>query len=132
MLSIVEETCKVAKSKEFKTIGLLGTISTMTNGFYQRTAEKYDIKIVTPTKNQMDYVHGKYINELLYRDIKQETKNELISIVNELSEEHSIKGLILGGTELPLILNQDDFKNIEILDTTKIHVESIVKMMIRE
>ena len=132
LLSIVEETCKIAKSKEFKTIGLLGTISTMTNGFYQRTAEKKGIKIVTPTKSQMDYVHDKYINELLYRNIKQETKNELIDIVNELSEKHSIKGLILGGTELPLILNQDDFKNIEILDTTKIHVDSIVRMMISE
>ncbi len=130
LLSIVEETCKVAKSKEFKTIGLLGTVSTMTNGFYQKKAKEYGIKIVTPTDIQMDYIHEKYINELLFRNIKQETKNKLISIVNELSEKYSIKGLILGGTELPLILNQDDFKNIEILDTTKIHVNSIVKMMI--
>ncbi|RKR15374.1 aspartate racemase [Maribacter vaceletii] len=132
LVSIVEETCKIAKSKELKTIGLLGTISTMTNGFYQNVAKKHGIHIVIPTKNQMDYVHDKYINELLYRNIQQETKNKLISIVHDLSKKHAIKGLILGGTELPLILNQDDFENIEILDSTKIHVDTIVRMMISE
>lgn len=132
LLSIVEETCKVIKSKELNTVGLLGTMSTMTNGFYQKTAKKYDIKIVTPTNSQMNYVHDKYINELLYRNIKEDTKSELINIINELSEKHSIKGLILGGTELPLILNQNDFINLEIIDTTKIHVDAIVRMMIKE
>lgn len=50
--------------------------------------------------------------------------------MRDLIERESIEGLILGGTELPLILHQSDFRDIEILDTTKIHVESIVTRMI--
>ena len=98
----------------------------------KKTAEKYGIKIVTPSTNQMTYVHDKYINELIYRDIKKETKKELIHVVNDLYKKHAIQGLILGGTELPLILNQGDFKDIQIMDTTKIHVDSIVRMMLSE
>jgi len=52
--------------------------------------------------------------------------------VSELKEKESIEGLILGGTELPLILNQSDFSDIKIFDTTKIHVESIVTKMIED
>lgn len=130
LLSIVEETCKVIKSKGYKTVGLIGTMSTMTNGFYQNTAEKYGLEIVTPTIGEMDYIHNRYITELLYRNIKQDTKNELIDIVNKLCKKQTIEGLILGGTELPLILNNDDFKTIEVFDSTKIHVDSIVKMMV--
>lgn len=132
LISIVEETCKKTKALKLKKVGLLGTISTMTSGFYQKTGEKYGIEIITPLEDQMKYIHDKYINELLFRNIKQETKKELIHIVNDLCENHEIEGLILGGTELPLILSEDDFKDIQVMDTTKIHVEAIVNMMLSE
>ncbi len=132
LISIVEETCKATKTKGFEKVGLLGTYSTMTSGFYQKAGNKYGIEIIIPSESQMNYIHDKYINELLFRNIKSSTKKELLSIVNDLYKNHAIEGLILGGTELPLILSQDDFKNIQIMDTTKIHVEAIVKMMLSE
>jgi len=132
LISIVEETCKNAEEKGLKTIGLLGTMSTMSQGFYQKTANKHGIKIITPKENQMTYIHDKYVNELIYRNIKQDTKTELINIVNHLYQQFSIEGVILGGTELSLILSQDDFDKIEVLDTTKIHVDSIVKMILSD
>lgn len=132
LISIVEETCKETKSKKLKKVGLLGTYSTMTSGFYQKTGKKYGIEIITPSESQMNYIHDKYINELLFRDLKSTTKKELISIVDDLYVKYAIEGLILGGTELPLILNQNDFKNIQVLDTTEIHVDAIVKMMLSE
>ncbi|WP_075343024.1 aspartate/glutamate racemase family protein [Tenacibaculum agarivorans] len=130
MISIVEETCKKTKDNNLKKVGLFGTMSTMTSGFYQKKGEKYGIEIITPSQDQMEYIHDKYMKELLFRNIKQTTKKKLINIVDDLCEKYDIEGLILGGTEIPLILNQDDFEHIKIMDTTEIHVEAIVNMML--
>ena len=132
LISIVEETCKEIQAKNIKKVGLLGTYSTMSSGFYQEKAESYGITMVTPPEIEMQYVHDKYINELLFRDIKSSTKKELLHIVNGLCKRESIEALVLGGTELPLILSEDDFKDIIVLDTTKIHVEAIVNNMLTE
>jgi aspartate racemase len=130
LISIVEETCKEISVRKMKRVGLFGTKSTMTAGFYEKAAKKYGIDISIPDTKDQDYIHDKYMNELLFNRIIPETKKELIRIVSELKEKKSIEGLILGGTELPLILSQSDFSDIIILDTTKIHVESIVAKMI--
>ncbi len=130
LISIVEETCKATKAKGFKKVGLLGTYSTMRSGFYQEKAASYGITIVTPSENEMNFIHDKYINELLYKNIKSTTKKELIRIINNLYESYGIEAIILGGTELPLILNEEDFKDLTVLDTTQIHVEAIVNKML--
>jgi aspartate racemase len=70
------------------------------------------------------------MTELVFNKIVPETKERLIQIIKELKEKESIEGLILGGTELPLILKQSDFENIKIFNTTEIHVESIVAKMV--
>jgi aspartate racemase len=130
LVSIVEETCKVISGMKMKRAGLFGTKSTMTSGFYNKTAGKYGISIYVPDEEERNYIHEKYMGELIYNRILPETKTRLIQIVRELQEKESIEGLILGGTELPLILSQSDFADIEIFDTTKIHVESIVNKII--
>jgi aspartate racemase len=130
LISIVEEACKLINDKKMQRIGLLGTKSTMTSGFYNKVAKKYNIEILIPEPDKQDFIHDKYMSELVFNKIIPETKKQLIHIVRDLKEKESIEGLILGGTELPLILNQSDFRDIEILDTTKIHVESIVTRMI--
>jgi len=130
LISIVEETCKVIASNKLKRLGLFGTKSTMISGFYNKVAGRYGIEIKTPSPDKQDYIHGKYMSELVFNKIIPETKEQLIRIIQELKKKESIEGLILGGTELPLILKQSDFKDITIFDTTKIHVESIVTKMI--
>jgi aspartate racemase len=130
LISIVEETCKAIRDKKLQRVGLFGTRSTMTSGFYYKAAGNYGINVLVPGTDQQEYIHEKYMNELIFNRIVPETKEELIVIVRALKAKESIEGLILGGTELPLILNQSDFGDIEIFDTTKIHVESIVAKMI--
>jgi len=101
----------------------------MTSGFYKRVAEVFGIEIIVPEPIQLDYIHDKYMGELIYNRILSETRQGLVKIVKDLKKNESIQGLILGGTELPLILCQTDFSDIEIFDTTQIHVESIVAKM---
>lgn len=130
LISIVEATCIEIKNTNIERVVLLGTKSTMTSGFYNTVAKKYGINIVIPSNDQQDYIHDKYMTELVFNMILPETKKQLTQIITELKEKESIQGVILGGTELPLILKQSDFVGIKIFNTTEIHVESIVSKMI--
>lgn len=126
LISIVEATCKGVIENKISRVGLLGTKSTMTNGFYNNVAKKYGINVIIPDSDKQDYIHNKYMTELVFNKIVPETKEQLIQIIRELKEKESIEGFILGGTELPLILKQSDFVDIKIFNTTEIHVDSIV------
>lgn len=130
MISIVEATCSYVAAAGLKRVSLFGTRSTMSKGFYQETGRAYGVEIIAPGEEQQDYIHDKYMNELVFDDIKPETKKQLVAIAEGQKVSDGIEGLILGGTELPLILKQDDFPGLRIFDTTQIHVESVVATMI--
>jgi len=130
MISIVEETCKSISETGLKKVGLLGTKSTMSKGFYQKIGERYDVKIIIPNEENQNYVHEKYMGELVFNQINPDTKTRLIQIVNDLKTNENIEGIILGGTELPLILRQEDFEKLKVFNTTEIHVNAILDKMI--
>lgn len=129
VVSIILETCKVIAGLDINKALLLGTKSTMSAGFYQAAGREYEIEILTPSKADMDYVHRAYMEELVHNVIKPETKSRLIKIVSEQAQGADISGLILGGTELPLILNSDDFPSLSVFDTTQIHVSALLDRM---
>lgn len=129
LLSIVEECFKEIRRKNIKRVGLFGTLSTMDGGFYQTTGGKYSVEVVIPDKKSKEYINKIYFDELVLGIINPSTKKELINIVSRMKDNDEIKGLILGGTELPLILDQGDFNDIKIFNTSKIHVESIIEKM---
>ena len=130
MISIVKETCKSVAQRGFQKVGLLGTQSTMSKGFYQQEGLKQGIEIIIPNKEEQYYVHEKYMGELVFNRILSETKKQLIHIVNDMENTHQIEGIILGGTELPLILQQKNFESLEVFNTTAIHVDAILDRMI--
>ena len=129
LISIVEETCKEVNGQELTTVGLLGTRPTMSMGFYQSVGAKHDLKIITPDEITQRQVHDKYMNELVHNIIDTKTKEMLLQVIRDLQRKGGIEGVILGGTELPLILSQDDFQDLRVFDTALIHVKSIVSAM---
>ena len=130
MISIVEASCTAIAEAGIQKVGLLGTKSTMSKGFYQATAKKQGIEMVIPGEDQQNYVHDKYMGELVFNLIKPETKEALLQIVNDLVKQEGIEGIVLGGTELPLILQQEDFEQLRVFNTTEIHVNAILDAMI--
>lgn len=129
LISIVEATCNKAKSMGLLRVALFGTRFTMQGGFYDQVFSQYDIQVLTPDDEDQCYIHDKYMGELIKGIIRNETKSELLAIAAKMTLEHDIQGLILGGTELSLILQNDDVPNIHVLDTTDIHVESIADIL---
>ena len=130
LISIVEVTCEKAHEMGLARVGLFGTKFTMQGGFYNERFSTYDIAVIVPDEKEQDYIHEKYMGELVKGIIRDETKKELLKIANRLKKDQGIQGLILGGTELPLILKKADEPDIPFLDTTQIHVESIIERML--
>jgi len=126
MVSIVDSTIAYARSKGYNRLGLFGTISTMEGEFFQEGFEAAGMEIITPMPDERKYIHKIYMEELARGRFLPETKGRLLSIANRMYSEGQIDSLILGGTELPFILKSVDMEDIELLNTTKIHVEKIL------
>jgi len=125
LLSIVDETASAVRSRGLEKVGLLGTKFTMQSDLYQRPLEPHGIEVFVPEKNEQEYVQDKIYNELARGVFDQETREGLLGVVEGLIERNGIEGLILGCTELPLILEKDEF-GIPFLNTTRIHAEAAV------
>jgi len=130
LISIVEETAKIVKDLKLEKVGLFGTKFTMETDFYKDVMLRNGIKIVVPKKGEQVYIHKKILSELEHGKILNKTKEDLLRIVKRMIKYEEIEGLILGCTELPLILTRDEF-GISFLNTTKIHVRSIVNKMLQ-
>lgn len=127
LISIVEAACKKTIELRLSRVGLFGTKFTMQGGFYDEVLSKHDIEVVIPDEADQTYIHEKYMGELIKGILHDKTRSRLLNIIDKMKNKHDLQGLILGGTELPLILKKDDVSSIYLLDTTEIHVESILE-----
>ena len=129
LISIVEATCGTAKAMKLKRVGLFGTRFTMQGDFYPKVFVREGIQVVVPEPNDQAYIDEKYMKELVNGVLLPETRDGLLAIVDRLRAKSNIEGVILGGTELPLILRDETHNGIRFLNTTKIHVEAAVAEM---
>ena len=127
LISIVEATCAEAKAQGLKKLGLLGTRFTMHGRFYPDVFTREGIALTVPTPEEQDYIHDKYLNELIPGQFLPQTREGLLAIAMRMKKEDGIEALILGGTELPLILTDNSSLAIPFLDTTQIHVNAILE-----
>jgi aspartate racemase len=144
MISIVEATCQAAKALRLERLALFGTRFTMQGRFYPDVFSREGITLVIPDENDRAYLHEKYMGELLNGVVLPETRERLLDIVDKMkigkmkndkmknpaTQGDGIQGLILGGTELSLILRDPTARGVPVLDTTRIHVEAIVRELL--
>lgn len=131
LISIVEETCRQVKSLGLRRVGLFGAGFTMRGGFYEKVFDKEAIEIIMPNADDQNYIHEKYLTELVNGVVLDETKETLLGIVSRLKADQRIEGLILGGTELSLILRDGDDTEVPFLDTTHIHARAVVRELLK-
>jgi aspartate racemase len=129
ILHIGTETAKAICKAGFTKVGLLGTKFTMEMDFYKNKLREYGLEVLIPEKQETrDYIQHTVKEELGVGFINPETKTNYISIVADLIG-CGAECIILGCTEIPLLIGQDDF-TIPVFDTTKIHCEAIVEYIV--
>ena len=130
LLSIVRAAADRAKALGLKKVGLFGTGFTMRASFYPEEFQRAGIALVTPTEQERDFIHKKYIGELLKNQFLPQSRDEIMRIARRMQAEDGIEALVVAGTELPLLLRDAADQRIEFLDTTVIHVEAVVDEML--
>ncbi len=125
LVSIVTATCEAAAALGLKRLGLLGTRYTMQGRFYPDAFTPRGMSIVVPEAGDLEYVHEKYVQELIPGRFLDVTRSGLVQVMDHMREQGDIDGVILGGTELPLILREVAYP-LPLLDTARIHVDATI------
>lgn len=128
LISIVKATCQAAQKQGSKKVVVLGTIFTMRSGLYTKAFKDYGIEAFVP-----DDQTKLSVNNIIYPNLENgivmpQQKSEMLDIANTLIAENNADALVLGCTELPLMIKQEDIKT-PILNTTQIHTDAIVKYL---
>ena len=131
MLHIADATAKAVMARGIKRIGLLGTAFTMEHEFYKgRLEQGFGLEVLTPPKPDRDLVHRVIYDELCAGLVKPESKLEYVRIMQDLVEAGA-KGIILGCTEIMLLVGQSD-SSVPVFDTTTLHGLAAVDFALQE
>ena len=126
LVSIVEATRDAAEAQGLRRLGLLGTRFTAQATFFSDVFAARGLEVVAPEPDDLEYVHQKYVGELVEGRFLDATREGLVGVMQRMRERAGIDGVILGGTELPLILRDVPFA-LPLLDTTRIHVDAVLR-----
>jgi aspartate racemase len=126
VLHIADATGEKIRERGLKIAGLLGTEYTMEEDFYRkRLEEKFGIKVIVPDESGRELINAVIFDELCAEIINDGSRRKFIEIIRRLKEEGA-EGIILGCTEIPLLVKQEDVE-IPLFDTMTIHAEAAVK-----
>ena len=130
LLHLVDTTADKIKQNRLKKVGLLGTKFTMEEDFYKgRLMNKYGLDVIIPNEKDRKIIHQVIYQELCLGNIKKSSKDRYIEIINKLIESGA-EAVILGCTEIPLLIQQEDVK-VPLYDTTAIHAEAAVEYSLK-
>ena len=130
LVSIVEATRDHVQKLGLTTVALFGTRFTMQASFYPEVFSRTGVKLVTPNDEEQNYIHEIYLGELLKDVFRPETRAKLLRVADEMKNRDGIEAVILGGTELPLLLRDPEHNGLLLLDTTHIHVDRLIAEML--
>lgn len=132
VLHIADATGEKVKESGIERVALLGTKYTMEENFYRdRLEKKHGLKVVIPNATEMDYINTVIFDELCAGKFRNESREQFVQIINRLVDEQGAEGVILGCTEIPLLIKQKDVK-VPVFDTMTIHAEAAVNYALNE
>lgn len=120
-ISIIDVTGEEIRKNRMEKVGLLGTIFTMSKGFYEKGLARMGIDTIIPEEKDRKTINSIIYNELVKKQIRDESRTSVLKIIDHLIEKGA-QGIVLGCTELPFLIKQTDTA-IKIFDTTSIHAQ---------
>ena len=129
LVSIIATCADAAEAQGIVRLALLGTRFTMEAPMYPDELRRRGIKVVTPSEPERAFIHDHYVGELLQGQFRPEVRQRVEAIVARLRDEERVDGVILGGTELALLLPSAIVAELPAFNTTALHVDAIVKRL---
>lgn len=131
LVSIVDETCKVAQKAGCQKVIIFETAFTMSSTLYTSAFQKYQIEAIVPTQEDQEAIHHIIFPNLQNGLVLPEEKDKILQIARKMLRETGATALILGCTELPMIIQEGDLDTL-LLDTTQIHIDRILDYLLEE
>lgn len=131
VVSIVRATAEYAAAQGYKKVLLLGTKFTMSNRFYPDELIRYGLETVVPSAEDVEKIHSIIFPKLEDGIVDEADKERLLKIIDSYIKNDGIDAVILGCTELPIMIKQNDTA-VPVIDTTRVHAAAIVRFMTRE
>ena len=126
LVSIVTATRDFVRAAGWRRPALFGTMYTMGGRFYQEAFGRAGIEIVLPNEADRAYIHDKYMTELIHTRFLDATRDGLTAVIGRMKAGDGIDAVILGGTELPLVLRGREAAGLPLVDTTQVHARAAV------
>ena len=130
LISIIDATCAYAQSRQCRKVVVLGTRFTMGSGLYTEAFRRYGITAVVPSEDDQETIHHIIFPRLEDGIVVAEDKEKMLGIANRLIAQEQADGLVLGCTELPLMIHDGDLDTL-ILDSARIHIDAIVDALFK-
>jgi aspartate racemase len=132
LVHIADCVAKKCKDNNIKKVGLLGTRYTMIEDFLKNRLNQNGLEVYVPSnEEEVSNIDRIIFDELCKGEIKEESRKYYIDIINKMIKENHIEGIILGCTEIEMLIKQNDI-SIPIFDTTQSHIDSIVELCLGE
>ncbi|WP_276501577.1 aspartate/glutamate racemase family protein [Terrimonas pollutisoli] len=125
LINIAEETAKEITQQQLHTVALLGTKYTMQFDFYKNKLAAQGITTIIPGEEDIEFINTAIYSEMGKGIFLPATKEKLLAIIGKLAEQGA-QGVILGCTEIPILIKQSDCK-VTLFDTTKIHSAAAIR-----
>ena len=129
LISIVEVCMAEARRLGLRRLAIFGTRFVMEARLYPAAAKPHGIEIVVPAERDRAWLHERYVGELVKGEFRDDTKRRVIAMAERLRDSKGIDGVILGGTELPLLMRGPTIAGLPVLDTTGLHVAAILERL---
>lgn len=129
-ISIMDATAERIVALKITRVGLMGTRVTMQKGFYQKALARHGIETITPSPEAQERLNAIIFDELVRAEVSSDSRRFLMNCVQVL-EEDGADGVILGCTELPFAVKQEDAP-VPLFDTTAIHAQKAFELAVLE
>jgi aspartate racemase len=129
LINIVETCLEEGRRLGLNRLGVLGTRWLVQARLYPAAALRHGIEIVVPPERDRDWMHDRYVGELVKGVFRDETRRGVVALVERLRDRQGIDGVVLGGTELPLLMTEPTIADLPVLDTTQLHVTAIIRRL---
>ncbi|MGE4385389.1 MAG: aspartate/glutamate racemase family protein [Endomicrobiaceae bacterium] len=129
LVNIIEETCKYTVTAGYKKVLVLGTSFIMKSGIYENTLHKYKTDTVVPSKKDIEVFHNIIFPNLENGIIIRKDKQKMISLSEKYISKYKINAVILGCTEIPLMIKENEL-SVPVINTTQIHIKAIADLMV--
>ena len=130
MLSILDALVGAAREAGLRRPGVLATRPTTEGEFFARPFQAAGIQLVRPEVTDRAFVHHVYFSELVIGRFTDETRTRLVDVIERMKTRQDVDAVILGGTELPLILPEPTYAGVPVLDATGVHVEAAIDWLV--